>query len=361
MANGGRSNTTPRRPGGGASGGVMARRSTVQRDPGIAGDPELSAYPEAFDEPAPARGRRASRRGGWAGGGGRWLVWTGRVILWALIIVILVNGIRAPFERFTNQSATSGETSVSPDAGFPTTKATSFASQFAAVYLNFDAVRTEERARRLAPFLPDGVDPQFGWDGLGRMSAGAIQPYGVEVADAQNAVVTVTFQSDDRRQLLSVPVFHDGATGRFVVSGRPAILPAPTPAALPAVREPDRDEAAEQELRTPMANFFKAYAASDTASLQQYAAEGAVLDGFGGNFTFLELKELVMPLTGGATREVTATVVWGVPSGATPAADSTADPGSVSGRLEQAYVLTVVKQGDKWFVQSIRGAGRSVG
>ncbi|WP_344857289.1 conjugal transfer protein [Planomonospora alba] len=273
----------------------------------------------------------------------------------------MVNGVRAPFERFTNQGATTSGAPVSPDAGFPTTKATSFASQFAAVYLNFDAVRTEERARRLAPFLPDGADPQFGWDGLGRMSAGAIQPYGIEVVDAQNAVVTLAFQSDDRRRLLSVPVFHDGATGRFVVSGHPGILPAPAPATLPAVRDPDRDEAAEQELRTPMANFFKAYAASDTASLQQYAAEGAVLEGFGGTLTFLELKELLVPLTGGATREVTATVVWGVPTGATPQAGATADPGEMSGRLEQAYVLTVVKQGDKWFVQSIRGAGRSVG
>ncbi|WP_449065771.1 conjugal transfer protein [Planomonospora algeriensis] len=344
----------------------MARRSIVQQDPRIAGDPELSAYPGASDDldldSAPVRGRGAPRRGRWSGGGGRWLVWTGRVILWALIVVILVNGIRAPFERFTGGNANTGTTPVSVDAGFPTTKATSFAGQFAAVYLNFDAVRTAERAARLAPFLPDGAEPQFGWDGLGRMSAGAIQPYGIEVADAENAVVTLAFQSDDRRQLLSVPVFHDKETGRFVVSGRPGILPAPTPAVLPPVAEPDRDEAAEQELRAPLANFFKAYAASDTDSLQQYAAEGVVLQGFGGSFALLELKDLLVPLTTGATREVTATVVWGVPSGAGPSAGPTpSDPGGVSGRLEQAYVLTVVKQGDKWFVQSIRGAGRSVG
>ncbi|GAA3442201.1 hypothetical protein Pve01_10310 [Planomonospora venezuelensis] len=288
-------------------------------------------------------------------------MWTGRVVLWALIVVIVVNGVRAPFERFTQQGATGQPAATSADLGFPVTQGTSFASQFAAVYLNFDAVRAEERAGRLAPFLPDGADPKFGWDGLGRMSAGAIQPYGIEVADAQNAVVTLMFQAGDRRQLLSVPVFHDGQDGRFVVSGRPGILPAPTRAALPALAGPDRDEAAEQELRTPMANFFKAYAASDTASLQQYAADGVTLEGFGGAFTFVELKELVVPLPAAATREVTATVVWGVPTGAAPSAQPTGDPGEMSGKLEQSYVLTVVEQGGKWFVRSIGGAGRSVG
>ncbi|WP_271220074.1 conjugal transfer protein [Streptosporangium carneum] len=274
----------------------------------------------------------------------------------------MVNGVRAPFERFTQQNATGGATPVSPDTEFPVSRATSFASQFAAVYLNFEAVRSQERASRLAPYLPDGAEPQFGWDGLGRMAAGAVQPYGSEIIDRENAVVTLAFQSGDRRQLLSVPVFYDTETGRFVVSGRPGILPAPTPADLPAVADGERDDAAETELRTPLADFFKAYAAGDTVSLQRYAAAGVTLEGFGGAFTFVNLKDLVVPSGGGATREATATVVWGVPSGATPSADSTAsDPGEMSGKLEQAYRLTVVKQGDKWFVKDIRGAKRSVG
>ncbi|MBB4937499.1 hypothetical protein FHR32_001804 [Streptosporangium album] len=273
-----------------------------------------------------------------------------------------MNGVRAPFERFTRQGAAGGSPSVSADTEFPLSRATSFASQFAAVYLNFEAIRSQERAARLAPYLPDGAEAQFGWDGLGRMAAGAVQPYGTEIVDRDNAVVTLAFQSGNRRQLLSVPVFHDSQTDRFVVSGRPGILPAPTPANLPPVSAGERDEAAEAELRTPLADFFKAYAASDTASLQRYAAAGVTLEGFGGAFTFVQLKSLSVPLVGGATRDVTATVVWGVPSGATPSPGSTpSDPGDMSGKLEQAYLLTVVKQGDKWFVKDIRGAQRSVG
>ncbi|MEU1880563.1 conjugal transfer protein [Streptosporangium sp. NPDC020072] len=274
-----------------------------------------------------------------------------------------MNGVRAPFERFTQQNTTSGTPQISPDAEFPVSRATSFASQFAAVYLNFDAVRLQERASRLAPYLPDGAEPQFGWDGLGRMAAGAVQPYGSEIIDRQNAVVTLAFQSDDRRQLLSVPVFYDTETGRFVVSGRPAVLPAPSSANLPAIPAGDRDAAAETELRTPLADFFKAYAAGNNVSLQRYAAAGVTLEGFGGAFTFVSLKDLVVPAGSGATREVTATVVWGVPARTTTSLDSTTnvDPGEASGKLEQAYRLTVVKQGDKWFVKDIRGAKRSVG
>ncbi|GHE29460.1 hypothetical protein GCM10017673_35060 [Streptosporangium violaceochromogenes] len=274
----------------------------------------------------------------------------------------MVNGVRAPFERFTRQNTSGGSSPVSTDTDFPLTRATSFASQFAAVYLNFEAVRSQERAARLAPYLPDGAEPQFGWDGFGRMAAGAVQPYGSEILDSRNAVVTLAFQAGSRRQLLSVPVFYDGESGRFVVSGRPAILPAPTPADLPAVGAGERDDAAETELRTPLADFFKAYAAGDTVSLQRYAAAGVTLEGFGGAFSFVSLKDLLVPAGGGATREVIATVVWGVPSAAAlPSGSTPADPGDMNGKLEQAYRLTVVKQGDKWFVKDVRGAKRSVG
>lgn len=58
---------------------------------------------------------------------------------------------------------------------------------------------------------------------------------------------------------------------------------------------------------------------------------------------------------------MTATVLWGVPSKARQSTEpEPADPGQMEGKLEQAYLLTVVKQGDKWFVKDIRGAYRSV-
>ncbi|MEO3793562.1 conjugal transfer protein [Nonomuraea sp. B10E15] len=335
----------------------MARRSTVQHDPRIAGEPELSARLDTddFDAPPPRR----PRRGGWSGGGGRWLVWTGRIILWALIVVVVVNGIRAPFERFTQQEVAAPNGAVQEHHGFPAERGMAFAAQFAGVYLNFNPDDAASRSSKLAAFLAQGMDPQMGWDGFGKLAAVAIQAYDIEAADAHNAVVSVAFQTGPRRMMVSVPIYFSGddAGERFVVSGRPAILPAPAPADLPQVAKPETDDAAAAELKPQLEGFFKDYADGDAAGLQRYVAAGKSLPSFGGAFTFAELKEVVVPV-GGATREIQAVVVWTVPNGDAPPTPDSTDPAAAGGRLEQAYRLTVEKQGDKWFVADIRGAGR---
>ncbi|MFI9557034.1 conjugal transfer protein [Nonomuraea endophytica] len=274
----------------------------------------------------------------------------------------MVNGVRALFDRATQSNTPAANETSQVAQGFPSDQASAFAAQFAGVYLNFTAAEASSRAGKLAAFLPDGADPQFGWDSYGRLGAVGIQPYTIEVTDAKNAVVSVVFQTGNRRLLLSVPVYYSGDDGgrKFVVSGRPALLPAPGAADLPQVAGPEGDEAAQTELKPQLEAFFKAYAQGDTQSLKRYFVAGETLPDLGGALTFGELKSVVVPV-GGATREIKAEVVWVVPTGATPSAEPTADPNSVGGRLEQAYRLTVVKQGDKWYVQDIRGAGRAVG
>ncbi|WP_327089481.1 conjugal transfer protein [Nonomuraea sp. NBC_01738] len=271
--------------------------------------------------------------------------------------------MRALFERATQENAPTSNASSQVTAGFPTDRASAFAAQFANVYLNFNAADAASRAGKLAAFLPDGAEQQFGWDGYGRLGAVGVQPYGVEVVDAKNGVVSVVFQSGNRRLLLSVPVYYSGddAGRKFVVSGRPALLPAPTAADLPQVATPEGDDAAEAELKPQLEGFFKDYASGDTQGLQRYLAAGTSLPNLGGALNFAELKSVVVPV-GGAIREIHAVVVWVVPTGATPSAEPSAgDAGAGGGRLEQAYRLTVEKQGDKWFVKDILGAGRAVG
>ncbi len=96
------SKTTPRQPGDrrerrrdGSAG------QPVQQDPRIAGDPESATL---------LRIRRClnasdARAGAGAVAGAAGSSWTGRAVLWALIVVIVVNGVRAPFERFTANQA----------------------------------------------------------------------------------------------------------------------------------------------------------------------------------------------------------------------------------------------------------------
>ncbi|MEU6717822.1 conjugal transfer protein [Nonomuraea sp. NPDC046802] len=237
-----------------------------------------------------------------------------------------------------------------------------FAAQFAGVYLNFNPQDAPSRSRKLAAFLPDDTDPQWGWDGYGQFAAVAIQPYDIEATDARNAVISVAFQSQARRMMLSVPVYYSGddAGRKFVVSGHPAVLPAPAPAELPQVAEPETDDATATELKPQLEGFFKEYASGNVSGLQRYLAAGKSLPSFGGAFSFAELKEVVVPV-GGATREIQAVVVWSVADGGAQPTPDTTDPDAVGGKLEQAYRLTVEKQGDKWFVADIRGGGRAIG
>ncbi len=245
---------------------------------------------------------------------------------------------------------------------FPADRGMAFAAQFAGVYLNFSPEDAASRSNKLAAFLAEGMDAQLGWDGYGKLAAVAIQPYDIETTDAHNAIVSVAFQSGPRRMLLSVPIYYSGddAGRRFVVSGRPAILPAPAPADLPQVAAPETDDAAAAELKPQLEGFFKEYASGDAAGLQRYVAAGKSLPSFGGVFTFSQLKEVVVPV-GGATREIQAVVVWAVPNGDASPTPNATDPAAVGGTLEQVYRLTVEKQGDKWFVADIRGGGRVVG
>ncbi|MDH2428866.1 conjugal transfer protein [Sphaerisporangium sp. TRM90804] len=336
----------------------MARRADVQAGPRTAGEDEHSTYPPSpYDpDPDPVRGRGHARRGGWSGGGGRWLVWAGRAILWAVILVIVVNGVRAPIERMTQGAEPSTVSTTPSGSGFPEGAAAAFANQFASAYLNFDGSKPDDRAERLKPFLPVGAETQFGWNGFGRMSAGTFQFDGIELIDAQNAVVTVFAQSGAQRLRLSVPIYY--ADGRFVVSGQPALLPGGAPADLPQPPAPERDDVTESELRPQLEGFFKAYAAGDATQLQRYVVQGVTLDGFQGKVTLAELNTVIAP-PGGTTREVTAVVVWAL-AGPTPAPTATsADPAAQEGSLEQSYRLSMEKQGDNWYVKDIRGASRS--
>ncbi|MDA0637044.1 conjugal transfer protein [Nonomuraea sp. MCN248] len=238
-----------------------------------------------------------------------------------------------------------------------------FAAQFAGVYLNFSPEDAVSRSSKLSAFVAEGMDQQLGWDGNGKLGAVAIQPYDIEVTDANNAVVTVAFQTGPRRLHLSVPIYYStGDAGRrFVVSGWPAILPAPAPAQLPQAAVPETDDAATAELKPQLEGFFRNYASGNTAELQRYVTAGTSLPSFAGAFTFAELKSVVVPV-GGATREIEAVVVWIVPGAvASTTPDAAAGSGTADGRLQQAYRLTVEKQGDKWYVDDIRGAGRVVG
>jgi YD repeat-containing protein len=268
------------------------------------------------------------------------------MILWAFILVVVVNGIRAPFERFTAKPAavpTAG--SNAQKTQFPESAASAYALQFASVYLSYDQKNPAARETQLSYFLPDGADQQFGWDGNGQLAVQQLQVAGVDARDSNNAIVTLLVKANDKWLQLAVPVYaKDGA---MVISGRPALLPAPPRAALPQPAVKERDSDLEAELKPRLETFFKAYASSDQSILGLLFSGGPIA-GLNGAVTFAQLGDVVAPHGAAGERTVIATVSWQIP---------TPQPKAAAAELEQTYQLTVAKKDDgNWYVKDIRGA-----
>ncbi|MGI5167379.1 conjugal transfer protein [Spirillospora sp. CA-253888] len=327
----------------------MARRSAVEhgRETAVVEEAATGRALDPWDVPDQGRRRGGSggdrpRGGRWGGSGGRWWVWIGRAVLWAVLLVILVNGVRAPFERFTAEEGGTAASPAAKNAQFPSSSAGAYALQFANVYLNYDQKNAPARDEQLRTFLPEGADPKFGWNGVGQLAVQSVQVAGVEVHDANNASVTILARSQDKWLRLNVPVFaKDGA---LVISGRPALLPPPTKATLPQQGVRDRDAALESVLQPMLGTFFQAYAKSDQATLSRYAA-GPALPGLAESVNYVAVRGVVAPKGAADARTVTVTVAWQLPGSAAGGA----------GELEQAYRMAMVKKGDNWYVKDIRG------
>jgi hypothetical protein len=270
--------------------------------------------------------------------------------LWACILVVLVNGIRVEFDRFTAEPSRSPSTpKQDAKAQFPVTGASAYAVQFAGVYLNYDQRNPAAREQQLQFFLPDGVDGQLGWNGTGDMRMQSVQVAGTDVRDANNAVVTVLAQANGKWLELAVPIY--ARDGQFVVSGEPALLPPPARAQLPQPATQDRDSGLENELQQTLVGFFKAYGSGDTVNLSRFTGDNSVT-GLAGAVTFGRLKDVNAPHGAAGERPIAVTVVWQLPSARSKGA---------SAELEQTYQLTVVKKDGTWYVRDIRGSTQRVG
>ncbi len=274
------------------------------------------------------------------------MVWTLRAVLWAVLLIIGYRGVTAIIfnETPAPRSGSSGtSTAGSGNGQFPATLAEAYAMQFGAVYLNFGTATASQRAQELAAYLPSALanaDPQLGWDGSGSLQLQSEQVAGISVQDATHAVVTLLASVNGQLMQLGVPIY--AAHGGLVVSGEPAWLAAPAQAAPPTPPAAASDPAAQGALNTQLPAFFQAYASGDSATLNRFLAPGATVSGLGGALSYTSISNLYVP-AGGATRNITATVVWHL-SGVS---------GSGSAKLEMTYDMTVIDQGGKWYVQDI--------
>jgi Conjugative transposon protein TcpC len=330
----------------------MVRKATLDRS--LRPD-DLVAADEAMPgntEPAQLDERRPQQ---WRGAGGRWLVWTFRAVLWAVLLIIGFRGVVSiaasarPSARGDSGSANAAGTG----SAFPTGLAEAFALQFGNVYLNFSPATAAQRASELVPFIPEGSDSQFGWNGAGSQQLKSEQVASISVQNGHHAVVTLLAQVSSGLIELGVPIY--AAQGGLVVSAEPALLPGPERATPPSSSSAASDPAAVTALTTQLPGFFRAYASGDQEALGRFLAPGAVVTGLDGAVTFGSISGMEVP-SGGATRRIAVSVVWQLAAQAAKSRARHSQDSSVNDAapgLEMTYEMTVLRQHGSWYVQSI--------
>jgi hypothetical protein len=289
----------------------------------------------------------------WNGAGGRWRLWPLRVVLWVALLVIAYRGVTAIVFNPAGAPHPGGTSSAGATTGqFPVALAEAYATEFGQAYLNFSPATQAQREQELATFLPASVaaaNPDLGWNGAGQLSLQSEQVAGIAIQDRQHAVVTLLATVNGQLMELGVPVIASG--GGVVVAGEPAWLPAPQPISPPPAPRGASDPVAQGELMRELPAFFEAYANGDSAALSRFAARGASLTGLGGAVAFDSIASLDVP-PGGATRQITVTVIWQVPS-----------QGSAGiAKLAMTYRVSVLAlQSGKWYVNEISASTEAVG
>ena len=296
--------------------------------------------------------------GSWQGAGGRWLLWPLRVVLWAALLVIAFRGITAIV--FSTASAPAGGGTGPRSATgepFPASLAEAFAAEFGRVYLSFSPQNQGQREQALAAFVPASVlaaNPNLGWNGTGQLNLQAEQVAGITVRDPRHAVVTLLALVNGQLIQLGVPVA--ASAGGVVISGEPAWLSGPPQISPPAAAPSRSDPVAQSQLMNELPAFFQAYASSDSATLNRFAVRGTSLTGLGGAVTFDSIGALAVP-PGGATRQITVTVIWQLPDQAAASANL-----GMASKLEVTYGMSAVDlQSGKWYVKEIGASTEAVG
>lgn len=296
----------------------------------------------------PERAHTRQRRGA----GGRWLVWALRAVVWAALLIVGYRGVVAIVTESPKATPVIAPPVSTSSSGFPAALAEAYALQFGDVYLNFSPATSAQRAGALAAFLPPGADSQLGWNGAGSQQLQSEQVASITVQNSHHAIVTLLALISGHMMELGVPIYS--ADGGLVVSGEPALLPAPARVTPPTPPAAASDPATQTELTGQLPSFFQAYASGDQATLSRFLVSGAQVTGLGGAVTFSSISQLEVPV-GGATRHITVTVVWNM-AGTAPKSRPGAKNSPVSAApagLEMTYEMTVVQQNGSWDVKAI--------
>ena len=169
------------------------------------------------------------------------------------------------------------------------------------------------------------------------------------VQDAHHAIVTLLARVDEHLIELGVPVYY--ASGGLVISGDPALLAPPASVTPPAPSSFASDPATQTALVSQLSPFFRAFASGGKLALGRFLAPGAQVSGLDGAVAFSSILSIKVPAAGGATRQITVTVLWRMPGTAVIGGKSSV--ASAPAHLQMTYAMTVVRRSGSWYVRSI--------
>lgn len=274
----------------------------------------------------------------------RFLLWGFRALVILVLLSLLLLGVR---DIVRNELVRTLPTPVPSGGGaaqgngFPQQAAEVYATRFALAYETYDSGNPTAHMNALQQYLPDGSDAMVGWDGQGKQVATTALPYGVDAQSATRGTVDVAVEVDGGRWLyLAVPVITDGHG--FVIPAAPSLQEPPAKVPAPSPSADQGDPSLEQTLNQPIANFFKAYAASSSTDLARYVTPGANVRGLRGTVQLAALVDLHVSQGGPSSRQAVARVRWSDSSGAS---------------FVQSYRLALDFLNGQWYVSSVQPAG----
>lgn len=279
--------------------------------------------------------------------GRRVLMWLFRALVVAVLLLLLLLGLKQAVSSLVTPTPIDiGKTTPPPartgTAAFPTDEADALAMRFALAYETYNSSNPQARMSALAPYLPSGADLTMGWNGQGQQTAELAVPTTIKVQSATRALVTVavlTNSGNGQWIYIGVPVYAQGA--EVVVTGTPALVPAPAKANYQAPTPAPGDGQLANQLQPNLSAFFTAYAASSQTDLSYYAAPGVTFQGLQGQVQFQRL-EIIHVDPQGTTRHAIVRVTWGYQNGAA---------------MTQSYDLTLQLLNGQWHVGALVPAG----
>ncbi|BDZ52431.1 hypothetical protein GCM10025867_46720 (plasmid) [Frondihabitans sucicola] len=250
-------------------------------------------------------------------------------------------------------------------SNFPTGQAVMWSGQVVRTWGTWDSSdQTDQRSVLLSQYLSRGLDPSAGWNGAGKQEVlySTVNPVPT-IVDANHAWVDASYQIQDGTwRCVSLPIyayhpkgFTSATSYAFALTANPVPVACAPRTGAPTIssnqvdaagKPTSDDQVSGQKLQTEyFPGFFAAWAASDQATLKQYATNDAELVGLGGAFDSTPaptINEVHLPLSNGAkitsgqTYTATVSVTWTV-------AGSTA-------QLTSWYDVKLRNGGNQWFV-----------